>query len=89
MVKNMQRCVYAIPSSTIFPREAIEDLKKKHAESGGDSSPSFRAALQVCISFIPSFHDILRCCLGVIFCEIPAEVAMFKVCMNWTRDFFT
>ncbi|XP_078168075.1 DNA-directed DNA polymerase [Carex rostrata] len=46
VVKNMQRCVYAVPSSTIFPREAIEDLKKKHAESGGDSSPSFRAALQ-------------------------------------------
>ncbi|KAJ3706357.1 hypothetical protein LUZ61_010062 [Rhynchospora tenuis] len=46
VVKNMQRCVYAVPSSTIFPREAIEDLKRKHTESGGDSSPSFRAVLQ-------------------------------------------
>ncbi|KAJ4821496.1 DNA polymerase [Rhynchospora pubera] len=46
VVKNMQRCVYAVPSNTVFPREAIEDLKRKHAESGGDSSPSFRAALQ-------------------------------------------
>ncbi|KAJ1701947.1 hypothetical protein LUZ63_001726 [Rhynchospora breviuscula] len=45
VVKNMQRCVYAVPPSTIFPREAIEDLKRKHAESGGDSSPSFRAVL--------------------------------------------
>ncbi|KAJ1702657.1 hypothetical protein LUZ63_002436 [Rhynchospora breviuscula] len=46
VVKNLQRCVYAVPSSTIFPGEAIEDLKRKHAESGGDSSPSFRAVLR-------------------------------------------
>ncbi|KAG8054621.1 hypothetical protein GUJ93_ZPchr0001g32892 [Zizania palustris] len=43
VVKNMQRCIYAIPTSSIFPRDAISRMEKNSTTS--DSSSSLRATL--------------------------------------------
>uniref|UniRef100_A0A0E0JRI1 DNA polymerase n=1 Tax=Oryza punctata TaxID=4537 RepID=A0A0E0JRI1_ORYPU len=51
VVKNMQRCLYAIPSSSIFPRDTISRLEKN---STTDSSPSIRATLHELASGLKS-----------------------------------
>ncbi|XBI20461.1 hypothetical protein VPH35_061752 [Triticum aestivum] len=43
VVKNMQRCIYAIPSSSVFPRDTISRIEKNSTSS--DASPSLRATL--------------------------------------------
>ncbi|KAL5228947.1 hypothetical protein ABZP36_017212 [Zizania latifolia] len=43
VVKNMQRCIYAIPTNSIFPRDAISRIDKNSTTS--DSSSSLRATL--------------------------------------------
>nr|BAA24573.1 DNA polymerase alpha catalytic subunit [Oryza sativa] len=52
VVKNMQRCIYAIPSSSIFPRDTISRLEKNSTTS--DSSPSLRASLHELASGLKS-----------------------------------
>ncbi|XP_037414948.1 DNA polymerase alpha catalytic subunit-like isoform X2 [Triticum dicoccoides] len=43
VVKNMQRCIYAIPSSSVFPRDTISRIERNSTSS--DASPSLRATL--------------------------------------------
>ncbi|KAL5220905.1 hypothetical protein ABZP36_025618 [Zizania latifolia] len=43
VVNNMQRCIYAIPNSSVFPRDAISRMEKNSTTS--DSSTSLRATL--------------------------------------------
>ncbi|KAJ3677896.1 hypothetical protein LUZ60_001699 [Juncus effusus] len=46
IVKNMPRCVYAIPKSSVFPRDKIEELEMKYPSTDAQKSSSFRAELQ-------------------------------------------
>lgn len=46
VVKNAQRCVYAIPNSSVFQRSVILDLEEKVARSNL-SAVDFRVKLQV------------------------------------------
>ncbi|KAM0855535.1 hypothetical protein ACQ4PT_049707 [Festuca glaucescens] len=43
VVKNMQRCIYAIPSSSVFPRDNISRTEKNSTNS--DALPLLRATL--------------------------------------------
>ncbi|KAG8090680.1 hypothetical protein GUJ93_ZPchr0011g26909 [Zizania palustris] len=43
VVNNMQRCIYVIPNSSVFPRDAISRMEKNSTTS--DSSTSLRATL--------------------------------------------
>ncbi|KAF8758225.1 hypothetical protein HU200_010591 [Digitaria exilis] len=52
IVKNIQRCIYAIPNQSVFPRESISGLEKKSTSS--DFLPSFRAALHELASGLKS-----------------------------------
>uniref|UniRef100_J3L674 DNA polymerase n=2 Tax=Oryza brachyantha TaxID=4533 RepID=J3L674_ORYBR len=51
VVKNMQRCIYAIPSSSVFPRDTISRLERN---SSTDSSPSLRGTLHELASGLKS-----------------------------------
>jgi DNA polymerase alpha subunit A len=55
VVKNMQRCIYAIPNSSVFPRDTISRTEKNSTSS--DALPSLRATLHVRDSL---FHTILN-----------------------------
>ena len=46
VVKNVQRCVYAIPHSSVFEEDAILNLEEK-VSSSKISTVDFRAKLQV------------------------------------------
>nr|CAB3446558.1 unnamed protein product [Digitaria exilis] len=52
IVKNIQRCIYAIPNQSVFPRESISGLEKKSTSS--DFLPSFRATLHELASGLKS-----------------------------------
>ncbi|EHA8591429.1 DNA polymerase alpha catalytic subunit [Cocos nucifera] len=45
VVKNMQRCVYAIPDSSVFQGNAIAEIERNTKDSR-DSATAFRATLQ-------------------------------------------
>ncbi|OAY65117.1 DNA polymerase alpha catalytic subunit [Ananas comosus] len=45
VVKNMQRCVYAIPKGSVFPSNAISEIERS-ATDAHNSTASFRANLQ-------------------------------------------
>ncbi|XP_051226430.1 DNA polymerase alpha catalytic subunit [Lolium perenne] len=52
VVKNMQRCIYAIPSSSVFPRDAISRTEKNSTNS--DALPLLRATLHELASGLKS-----------------------------------
>uniref|UniRef100_A0A0D9V897 DNA polymerase n=1 Tax=Leersia perrieri TaxID=77586 RepID=A0A0D9V897_9ORYZ len=52
VLKNMQRCIYAIPSSSVFPRDTISRLERNSTSS--NSSPSLRATLHELASGLKS-----------------------------------
>ncbi|KAK8454123.1 hypothetical protein SEVIR_5G400000v4 [Setaria viridis] len=52
IVKNIQRCVYAIPNRSVFPRESLSGLEKKSTNS--DFLPSLRATLHELASGLKS-----------------------------------
>ncbi|KAM0888072.1 hypothetical protein ACQ4PT_028574 [Festuca glaucescens] len=52
VVKNMQRCIYAIPSSSVFPRDSISRTEKNSTNS--DALPLLRATLHELASGLKS-----------------------------------
>ncbi|KAL6840254.1 hypothetical protein ACP4OV_030064 [Aristida adscensionis] len=52
IVKNIQRCIYAVPNSSVFPRDSISRIEKK--STSPDSSPSLRATLHELASGLKS-----------------------------------
>ncbi|XP_072964180.1 DNA polymerase alpha catalytic subunit [Typha angustifolia] len=53
VVKNLQRCVYAIPNSSVFPSCAVGETMRKSKDLH-DSAPLFRATLQEMASGLKS-----------------------------------
>ncbi|KAM0843787.1 hypothetical protein ACQ4PT_057484 [Festuca glaucescens] len=52
VVKNMQRCIYAIPNSSVFPRDTISRTEKNSTNS--DALPLLRATLHELASGLKS-----------------------------------
>lgn len=46
VVKNIQRCIYAIPEASVFPSNKLAEMEVK-AKDSEDPSAAFRATLQV------------------------------------------
>ena len=47
VVRNMDRCVYAVPSSSVFPSNTIAELEQLVSSDQPDNEATFRVKLQV------------------------------------------
>ena len=55
VVRNMQRCLYAVPSPSVFPPNTIAELEQLVSSDQPGDKGTFRVKLQVRIISTPNF----------------------------------
>lgn len=71
VVRNMQRCVYAVPSPSIFPPSTLSELEQLESSEQPNDKATFKAKIQVRIILcqISLGRDLDSCLLLLLLYE--------------------